>query len=124
VGDKNHSRVQEFGYRAPRFPADFHLLLQISDPKPRIVDAQCTDISSDGLAAKMAESLSIGTKVTLIITLPGNSESLHIAGRVSHQQFGEHGFAFIFSSQRERECVQKYVARFRVGTVGLHRPPQ
>lgn len=124
MSDKNQSRVQEFGYRVPRFPADFHLLLQISDPNPRIVDARCIDISADGLAVKMTETLSVGTRVTLIITLPGNSETLHIAGRVSHQHLGEHGFAFIFSSQRERECVQKYVARFRVGTVGLHRPPQ
>jgi len=116
---KHNNQIQQFGYRVPRFPADFHFLLQINDPKPRILDAQCTDISCDGLAAKMAEGLSVGTQVTLMLSLPGQHDTLRIGGRVSHQHSGEHGFAFVFTSQRERECVQKYVSSFRTKTVGL-----
>lgn len=121
--EKHNHRIQEFGYRVPRFPADFHFLLQINDPQPRVLDAQCTDISCDGLAAKMAEGLSVGTQVTLMLSLPGRPETLRIGGRVSHQHNGEHGFAFLFTSQRERDCIQKYVSSFRTKTVGL-RPPR
>jgi len=124
VTDKQKSKIQEFGYRTPRFPADFHFLLQISDPKPRLLDAQCIDISSDGLAAKMAESLKVGTQVTLMLALPGESQTLRVAGRVSHQQHGEHGFAFIFSSQLERASIQKYLASVRTSTLALRRAPR
>ncbi|HYA25159.1 MAG TPA: PilZ domain-containing protein [Terriglobales bacterium] len=116
---KHNNRIQEFGYRVPRFPADFHFLLQINDPEPRVLDAQCTDISCDGLAAKMAEGLSVGTQVTLMLSLPGQPDILRIGGRVSHQHNREHGFAFLFTSQRERESIQKYVSSFRTRTVGL-----
>ena len=118
------TKVQEFGYRVPRFPADFHFVLQISDPKPRLLDARCSDISSDGLAAKMAESLPVGTQVTLMLALLGNSNTLRIAARVSHQQRGEHGFAFIFASQHERESIQKYLASVRTSTLALRRTPR
>jgi hypothetical protein len=124
VTNQKKSRVQEFGYRTPRFPADFHFLLQISDPKPRLIDAQCIDISSDGLAARMAESLSTGMQVTLMLALPGHTSTLRIAARVSHQHHGEHGFAFIFSSQNERESIQKYVATMRTSTLALRRSPR
>jgi PilZ domain-containing protein len=124
LGNEKKSKIQEFGYRTPRFPADFHFLLQISDPKPRLVDAQCIDISSDGLAARMAETLSAGTLVTLMLALPGHTSTLRIAARVSHEQHGEHGFAFIFSSQHERESIQKYVATMRTSTLALRRSPR
>ncbi len=122
VTNKDKTRVQQFGYRTPRFPADFRFLLQVNDPKPRLIDARCVDISSDGLAAKMAESLMVGTQVTLMLALPGNTDTLRVAGRVSHQQSGEHGFAFIFSSQLERESIQKYLASVRTSTLALRRP--
>lgn len=116
--------VQDFGYRLPRFPADFSLLLQISDPEPRLIDARCRDISEDGLAARIPESFSVGTRVTLLLTLPGKSTSLPIAATVSHQDRGDHGFTFRFSSQNEREQVQKYVLTLRSGTFALRRSPK
>ena len=124
MANEKKSRIQEFGYRTPRFPADFHFLLQISEPKPRLIDARCVDISSDGLAARMAESLSAGTLVTLMLALPGHTSTLRIAARVSHQHQGEHGFAFIFSSQHERESIQKYMATMRTSTLALRRSPR
>lgn len=113
--------IQEFGYRVPRFHADFHFQLQVSDPQPRLVDACCIDISSDGLAAKMAESLPVGTCAILMLALPGHRDTLRISARVSHQQRENHGFVFRFGSQRERESIQKYIASLR-RTVALHRP--
>ncbi len=116
--------IQEFGYRTPRFPADFHFLMQVEDPNPRLIDARCTDISSDGLAAKMPGSLPVGQQVTLMLALPGESNTLRVVARVSHQHHGEHGFAFVFSSQRERESIQKYLASVRTSTLALRRPPR
>ncbi|MFZ0285116.1 MAG: PilZ domain-containing protein [Terriglobales bacterium] len=122
--NQRKTAVQDFGYRLPRFPADFGLVLQISDPEPRLLDGRCRDISEDGLAARISESLSVGTRVTLLLTLPGKAASLPIAATVSHQDRGEHGFAFKFSSQNEREQVQKYVLTLRSGTFALRRSPK
>jgi hypothetical protein len=123
VTNQRKNGIKEFGYRVPRFPADFRLLLQTSDPEPRLLDVRCRDISEDGLAAQVPECLNIGTRVTLMLTLPGKVTSLRIAATVSHQDHGEHGFAFNFSSQNQREYVQKYVLSLRSGSFALRRPP-
>jgi len=114
--------VKDFGYRLPRFPADFRLLLQTPGPEPRLLDARCRDISEDGLAAQLAERISVGTRVTLMLTLPGRATSLSIAATVSHETNGEHGFAFNFSSQNQREQVQRYVISLRSSSFALRRP--
>jgi len=124
VSDQRQSAIKEFGYRVPRFPADFHLLIQTCDVPPRVLDARCRDISEDGLAAHIPEALGAGTKVTLILSLPGKSTSLRIAATVSHQDHGEHGFAFRFTSQNQREHVQKYVLSLRSGSFALRRSPK
>jgi hypothetical protein len=124
VSNHRKTAVQEYGYRLPRFPADFTLRLQICDPEPRLLDGRCRDISEDGLAARIPESLSVGTRVTLILTLPGKPVSLPVAATVSHQDHGEHGFAFKFSSQNQREQVQKYVLTLRSGHFALRRSPK
>jgi len=113
VSNQRKTAIQDYGYRLPRFCANFSLLLQISDPKPRLIDARCRDISEDGLAARIAESLEVGTRVTLLLTLPGKAASLPIAATVSHQDRGDHGFTFNFLSQDEREEVYKYVLTLR-----------
>jgi Tfp pilus assembly protein PilZ len=122
VTKERKNRGQDFGYRVPRFPADFDLLLQTSDPEPRVLDARCTDISADGVAVQMPEHLSVGMRVTLVLTLPGTSTSLRVAGRVAYQKNDEHGFAFIFSSPEERESVQKHLSSVHLQTLPLPRP--
>lgn len=121
---KSKNSVHEFGYRLPRFPADFRLLVQLSDPEPKLLDARCRDISEDGLAAHITESIPVGTRVHLLVTLPGKPVSISVAATVSHQDHGEHGFVFKFSSQNEREQVRKYVLSLRSGTFALRRSPK
>lgn len=101
--------VYSFGYRAPRFRADFHLLLQTEDRQPTLLDGRCMDISEDGIGAQFRSSLEVGSKVNLIFTLPGSATSLRVTAQVTNQKGEFYGFAFIFSSQREREYVQRYV---------------
>lgn len=124
MSKEGKGRVQEFGYRAPRFPVDFRLLLETGDTGPRVVDARCTDISADGLAVRMEECLCVGTEVLFMFTLPGSATSLRIAGRVTYQQNGEHGFAFIFASEQERESIQRHLSSLGRRTVPLRRPPR
>ena len=104
------SGIHEFGYRTPRFRADFHFLLQTEGPESRVLDARCIDISEEGLAAQIAEHLSVGTRVVLILTLPGHSTTLRIIARVSNRTDEDHGFAFVFASKHEREDVQRYIS--------------
>ncbi|MBZ5653743.1 MAG: PilZ domain-containing protein [Acidobacteriia bacterium] len=109
----NPPRVQEFGYRKPRFRADFHLLLQTEAPNSRVVDARCTDISEDGLAARVTEPLSLGSHVAFILTLPGSSTPVRIAATVNNQQQETYGFTFVFSTQEERNLIHAYLARLQ-----------
>jgi hypothetical protein len=106
----------KFGYRAPRYRADFRLLLQTDERIPNLLDARCTDISEDGLAVKTNATLEVGSKVTLILTLPGVSTSTRIAARVTNRQVDGYGFAFIFSSQNERSYMHQYLASRRLTT--------
>ena len=62
--------IREFEYRAPRFPADFHFLLQ-TELQPRVLYAHCFEISECGLVARLSEALEVDTRATLILTLPG-----------------------------------------------------
>jgi hypothetical protein len=102
-------KIYDFGYRAPRFGADFRLFLQIDNLHSALLDARCIDLSEDGLAVESRASLEIGTVVTLILTLPGTSISRRIAARVTNCRVNRYGFAFIFSSQQEKSYMHEYL---------------
>ena len=106
-------KIYNYGYRTPRFPADFRLLLQTDDRLPALLEAHCSNLSEGGLAAEINEPLEIGAKVTLILTLPGKSASMRIAARVAYRNRNGYGFAFIFSSQNERNYICDYLASQR-----------
>jgi hypothetical protein len=101
--------VHDFGYRAPRFRADFRLFLQTDNLHSALLDARCTDISEDGLAAETRASLDVGAVVTLLLTLPGTSISRKIAARVTNRKVNGYGFAFIFSSHHEHSYMHEYL---------------
>jgi hypothetical protein len=109
--------IYNYGYRAPRYSADFSLLLQTDERLPTLSEARCIDLSEDGLAAKTKAALEIGTKVTLILTLPGISNSMRIAARVTNRQVEGYGFAFIFSSGNERSYMHEYLESRRTSMV-------
>src|SRR5690242_16281195 len=88
MSNQHKGVITKFDYRVPRFPADFRLLVQTTEPQPRLLDARCLDISEDGLAAQIAESLPVGTGVILLLTLPGKTTSLQVAATVSHETHG------------------------------------
>jgi hypothetical protein len=111
-------RVQEFGYRKPRFRADFHILLQTEAPDVRLLDARCTDISEDGLAARVAEPLRVGSRVAFIFSLPDRSTPVRIAATVNNQQQETYGFTFVFSSPEDRNLIHRYLARLRRQAAG------
>ena len=117
------SDTYEFGYRLPRFRANFHFLLQTEGPQSHLANAQCLDISEEGIAAQTSEKLDVGTAVTLILTLPGTASTLRIPARVVTQQEEDHGFAFMFPSGMERDEIQRYVASLHAGPVRLTQRP-
>ena len=102
-------KIYDFGYRAPRFRADFRLFLQIDNLHSALLDARCIDLSGDGLAIESGASLETGMVVTLILTLPGTSISRRIAARVTNCRVNRYGFAFIFSSQQEKSYMHEYL---------------
>ncbi|MGA9504943.1 MAG: PilZ domain-containing protein [Terriglobales bacterium] len=106
-------KIYNYGYRTPRFPMDFSLLLQTNDRLPALLEAHCSDLSEDGLAAEIAAPLEIGAKVTLILTLPGNPTAIRLSATVTNQNPGGYGFAFIFSSPSQRNYISDYLAAER-----------
>ena len=109
--------IYSFGYRAPRYRADFRFLLQTDNRVPTVLDARCTDLSEDGLAATTKALLQIGASVVLILTLPGTATSLRIPASVTNRQVDGYGFAFIFSSQKERSYMHEYLESRRSSMV-------
>ena len=105
--------IHNYGYRTPRFQVDFRLMLQTDDRLPQLLDAHCSDLSEDGLAAEINESLEIGARVILIFSLPGGSTSIKIAAKVINRQGDGYGFAFIFSSPNERDYISDYLEALR-----------
>jgi hypothetical protein len=101
--------IYNYGYRVPRFRVDFHLFLQIDDCHPALLEARCTDLSEAGLAAEIKGSFEIGSKVTLILRLPGTSTTMRIAANVIHRQRDGYGFAFAFSSQSQQSSIHEYL---------------
>ncbi len=98
-----------FEYRSPRFPADLSLLVQTSGTPPLLLDGRCVDISKEGLRATFRAPLEVGSHVTLVMRLPGGSIPVRIAARLIRCEDDEHGFTFIFSSQKERDCIEGYI---------------
>jgi PilZ domain len=111
------NNIYNYGYRVPRYRVDFCLLLQTDERFPALLDARCTDISEEGLAAETKAALEIGARVTFIVTLPGTSTSMRISARVTNRRVEGYGFAFIFSSQNERSYMHEYVESLRLSMV-------
>ncbi len=105
--------VYNFGYRTPRFPADFIVLLQAEGHPPRFVDGHCVNISEEGLRATFQTALEVGSAVSLILTLPGSPTSLRIAARLINRDGKFHGFTFVFASQKERDGIQAFIESLR-----------
>jgi hypothetical protein len=99
----------DYGYRAPRLPVGFGLLLQTQNANRPVLNGLCTDLSEDGLAVDTGGLLDIGEQVTLIMTLPGTATSVRLAASVTNSRAGGYGLSFIFSSPRERSFMQEYL---------------
>ncbi len=112
--------VQEFGYRTPRFRADFRLLVHTEPPDPKLLEARCSDISEDGLVAIVKETLVIGSRVEFILTLSDSSAPVRIAARVNNYQDSTYGFTFVFSSDTERNEIHRYIAALRQSAASPH----
>ncbi len=114
--------VSNYEYRAPRFRGDFALLLQTPHPHSALLQARCIDLSEDGFAAEIITPelsgadvpllLPVGAKVSIVMTLPGNSKSTTLWARVTNHQVGSYGFAFVFASKAEQNYMHEYVESY------------
>lgn len=106
--DENPVSVRPFGFRAPRVPANFSFSLEVVATGERY-EAVCTDISEDGLAADVLQSLAPKTTVTIRMLLPGGTAPLQIPGSVEYSQDGRCGLNFLDSSAAERKQIQRFI---------------
>ncbi len=109
MADPTNSReVRAFGFRSPRFPVNFNFSLEVL-PSGERLEAVCTDISEDGLAADLLQKLSVATQVTMWLLFPGSSIPVRIKASVEYRHDRRHGFNFLYSSHDERAQVRAYV---------------
>jgi hypothetical protein len=107
LDDAEIQNIREFGYRAPRFFANFRFFVQTA-PDFSVREAHCYELGQTGLAARVSSPLMPGSIVTLLLTLPGQCITLRICARVIHQQGFDHGFAFIFSGAEQQNYLRQY----------------
>lgn len=100
--------IRDFEYRVPRFPTDFHFLLQ-TEVAPGVIHARCYEISEYGLAAWVSEALTIHTRVVLILGLAGDAETTMLPAIVTRRQGSDHVFAFLFPSTNELDHMRKFL---------------
>jgi hypothetical protein len=105
--EREVENIREFEYRAPRFPADFHFLLQ-TELQPRVLYAHCFEISECGLVARLSEALEVDTRATLILTLPGDRTTMPVAAIVTRRRGFDHAFSFLFPAGNGREHLRQY----------------
>lgn len=118
---KIENEIYSFGYRKPRYRTNFRVLVRVDDYPPRMVDALCTDVSEDGLAAEISETLAVGMKVTIVMTPPDSSMSVRVSAEVVNQNDHHYGFIFHFISQSELEAFRTYLASLRPEPIALSR---
>ena len=102
------SNIREFQYRAPRFDTDFHFLL-LTDLGQLVLHGRCLEISKQGLVAWVSEPLEVGTKATLILTLPGGSSEMMIAAVVTRRHGPDHAFTFVSIPAPDRPHLHQYL---------------
>lgn len=100
--------LRPFEYRMPRFRADFPVIVQPDDGKPGLLEGQCVDISQEGIRVWLSESLQNGCRVLLILSAP--SRSLTVSALLTSCDGQFHGFAFDFTTDDQRTCLQEILA--------------
>ena len=106
--DDNFASVRPFGFRAPRASSNFSFLVEVTSSGKQL-QAVCTDISEDGLAADMAEPLEPKTNLIIRMLLPGGTVPVQIPGSVEYSQGRRCGLTFLYSSPEDREQVRIFV---------------
>lgn len=106
--DKNDGSVRSFGFRVPRVPTNFSFFLEMTASGERY-EAVCTDISEEGLAAKLREPIAPKTEVTIMMLLPGGATLLQIRGSIEYSQECRCGVNFLDLSAEERKQIQQFV---------------
>jgi c-di-GMP-binding flagellar brake protein YcgR len=106
--DDNAGPVRSFGFRAPRVSADFSFFVDVTATGERY-EARCTDISEDGLAAELPQSIGPRTEVTISMLLPGATTLLQVQGSVEYSQECGCGVNFLNLSAEERKQIQRFV---------------
>jgi PilZ domain len=116
--------VYNYGYRSPRYSADFRLLVHTLGGQPAVLDAHCTMLSEDGLAAEVNGPLEAGMPVTLTFTLPWTTAQLRIDSRVTNRQLNGYGFAFIGCSDQIQLYLRDYLEHQHLGAMWSPRLPR
>lgn len=106
--DDNFASVRPFGFRAPRVSTNFSFLVEVPSTGKQL-QAVCTDISEDGLAAELPEPLDPKTNLIIRMLLPGGTVPLQIPGSVEYSQDRRCGLTFLYSSPEERDQVRIFV---------------
>ena len=106
------SEVKHFGYRIPRYTFPGKLSIEVRCAgSARTIPAKSIDISADGIAVVIGETISLGTPVLLTIPL-GESSVVSVAGRVFNQCGEVCNITFEFPTAEQYEQILKRITEF------------
>jgi hypothetical protein len=94
--------------RTPRLPLDQRLTVRTSrDGKEMVVYGRTSDICPDGIGAVVPESLAIGTRVSLELSLGIYDEVLRFDAEVCYRRGFVHGFRFSRLTPGQADAIHR-----------------
>ena len=92
--------------RFPRYRTN--LPVQVRDRQQRTHVGHCFVIAAGGLGATLPESISVGSIVQLLFTLPSQATPLKIWALVRNQFDRQHGFEFLSLTEADRQSIKGF----------------
>lgn len=96
--------MRNFDYRAPRFPVDLHVQLEVANV---VQTGRCTEIGFGGM--RLVSLDPPPADVTAIIQFNYRGMFLKIPARVVHQDAGGIGMQFLWKSDKQKEGVAQLI---------------
>jgi hypothetical protein len=96
--------MRRFEYRAPRFPADVSVKLDLQDSA---MSGRCVQISLDGMRGKFDKPLQ--QKALGTVTIAYRDVLIDVPVQVAHSTPTDEGLTFLFDSDHQRNSVKRLI---------------
>jgi len=85
-----------------------NLPVRVRDRQQRAHVGHCFVIAEGGLGATLPETISVGSIVQLLFTIPAHSTPLKVLALVRNQIDRQHGFEFLSLTDADRQSIKEF----------------